>query len=117
MQQSALTKKLIFSTSVGILLVSGCARSVAVEPVKMGDAQLSCAQVLSEIQEAEKFKKAAEDNKGFTGTNTAAALLFLPGLVATYSDANAAIRAADERKAHLISLYNEKHCDQAPPPN
>lgn len=117
MKQSTLAKKFIFAASTGILLLSRCARSVAVERVKIGDTQLSCAQILSEIQEADKFKKAAEDNKGFTGTNTAAALLFWPGLVATYSDANAAIRAADERKAYLTNLYHEKHCGQEPSPN
>jgi len=117
MKQTTFTKQLVLSICAGVLLLPGCASSVAVERVKMDDVQLSCPQILSEIQEAEKFKKSAEDNKGFTGTNTAAALLFWPGLVATYSDANAAIRAADERKAHLTNLYHEKHCDQEPSPN
>jgi hypothetical protein len=96
-----------------VLLIAGCARSVAVERVKMGDAQLSCDQLLTEIQEAEKFRKAAEDKKGFTGTNTAAVVFFWPALFVTYSDANEAIRAADERKANLTKLYSEKKCDQS----
>jgi len=62
MQQSAL-KKFSISASVGILLVSGCARSVAVERVKMDDVQLARAQVLDEIQEAEKFRKTTKGNK------------------------------------------------------
>jgi hypothetical protein len=64
------------------------------------------------MQEADKFRKAAEDNKGVTGTNAAAVLLFWPALFVTYSDANEAIRAAAERKAHLTRLYWEKNCDQ-----
>jgi hypothetical protein len=76
------------------------------------DAQLTYAQILSEIQEAEKCRKAAEDNKGVTGTNAAAVLFFWPALIATYSDANAAIRAADDRKTNLIKMYNDKRCDQ-----
>jgi hypothetical protein len=110
-------KQFVLAASAGALLLSGCARSVAVERVKMGDAELSCAQLLSEIQEADKFRKAAEDKKGFTGTNTAAVLLFWPALFVTYSDANEAIRAADERKVNLTNLYHEKHCDQTPSPN
>ena len=81
----------------------------------MSDSQLPCAQILSEMQEADKFRHAAEDKKGVTGTNTAAVLLFWPALFVTYSDANEAIRAADERKAHLTNLYHEKHCDQELP--
>jgi quinolinate synthase len=106
-------KKAYVYVTMGALFMAGCARSVAVERVKMGDAQLSCSQLLSEIQEADKFRKAAEDNKGVTGTNTAAVLLFWPALFVTYSDANEAIRAADERKANLTKLYTERNCDQS----
>jgi hypothetical protein len=45
---------------------------------------------------------------GATGTNTAAALFFWPGLFVTYSDANAAIKAADERKEYLSDLRAKK---------
>ncbi|MBA3571680.1 MAG: hypothetical protein H0W34_06860 [Pyrinomonadaceae bacterium] len=95
-----------------ITAMAGCASSVAVERVKMGDAQLTCAQLLSEIQETDRFRKAAEENKDITGKN-AAAILVLPVFLANYSDANEAIRAADERKAHLIKLHSEKHCEQS----
>ncbi len=105
-------KKACVYVTIGALFMVGCARSVAVERVKMDDAQLSCAQLLSEIQEADKFRKAAEDNKGVTGTNAAAVLLFWPALFVTYSDANEAIRAADERKANLTKLYTERNCDR-----
>lgn len=107
--------KSLLAFSAGLFLMAGCARSVAVERVKMEDTQLTCAQLLSEIQEADRFRKAAEDNKGVTGTNAAAALLFRPALFVTYSDANEAIRAADERKAHLTKLYSEKSCGQSSP--
>jgi hypothetical protein len=105
-------KQFCLAVTLCALLLSGCARSVSVPPTKLGDAQLSCTQLRSEIEEAQKFRKAAEDNKGVTGTNVAAALFFLPGLVATYSDANDAIRAADDRVRNLTTLYNEKHCSQ-----
>jgi hypothetical protein len=112
MKKADPVKKFLLSASAGAVLLAGCTSSVAVRRVKMGDEQLSCAQLLGEIQEADKFRKAAEDNKGVTATNAAAALFFWPGLLMTYSDANEAIRAADERKANLTKLYNEKHCDQ-----
>lgn len=95
------------STGVGVLLLAGCARSVAVERVKMGDAQLACPQLLSELQKADKFRKDVEDNK-VTGANTAVVLLFWPALFMTDSDATEAFPAADERKADLTKLYSEK---------
>jgi hypothetical protein len=52
-------KKACVYVTMGALFMAGCARFVAVERVKMGDAQLSCSQLLSEIQEADKFRQAA----------------------------------------------------------
>lgn len=105
-------KKAYISTSLCALILTGCAHSVSVQPTKLGDAQLSCEQIRTEIADAEKFRKAAEDNKGVTGTNAAAVLLFWPALIATYSDANSAMRAADDRIRNLTNLYNEKKCGQ-----
>jgi hypothetical protein len=44
--------------------------------MKMGDTALDCNHIRAKIQEAEQFRKAAENNKGVTGTDTAAVLLF-----------------------------------------
>jgi hypothetical protein len=99
---------------VGALLLSGCAYSVAVERVQVRDHTLRCDQIRAELQEADRFRQAAEANKGVKAANTAAVLLFWPALITTYADANEAIRAADERKAHLIKLYDEKHCGSSP---
>ena len=96
--------------AAGLLLLSGCASSVSVEKVQAGDGAKSCEQLASAIQEAERFRKEAENKKGVTGTNTAAALLFWPGLLVTYSDANAAIKAADQRKEYLTELRVKKGC-------
>lgn len=96
--------------AAGLLLLSACASSVSVEKVQAGDGAKSCGQLASAIQEAERFRKEAEGKKGVTGTNTAAALLFWPGLLVTYSDANAAIKAADQRKEYLTDLRVKKGC-------
>lgn len=104
-----MTKRSVAAWSL-CLLVSACASSVAVERVKMGDVQLPCAELAREFQEADRFRKDAEGKKGATGTNVAAVIFFWPALFVTYGDANEAIRAADERKAHLTKLYSEKNC-------
>lgn len=96
--------------ALALLLLAGCASSVSVEKVQSGDDAKSCDQLASAIQDADKFRKDAEGKKGVTGTNTAAALLFWPGLLVTYSDANAAIKAADQRKEYLTALRARKGC-------
>ncbi len=96
-------------TTVSLLTV-GCVSSQKVDRVRVDDDQLSCKEIIEQIKEAEDYKKKAEANKGVTGTNVAAAVFFLPGLVSTYIDANDAIKAAEERKQHLVDVYREKKC-------
>lgn len=98
------------AAAAGLLLMTGCATSTSVEKVQTGDGAKTCEQLANSIQEADKFRKEAEGKKGVTGTNTAAALLFWPGLLVTYSDANAAIKAADQRKEYLTDLRTKKGC-------
>ena len=92
------------------LLVTACASPTVMEKQKVDDHQLSCAVIEAEIRETERFRRAAEDEKGFTATNTAAVLLFWPAMIATYSNVSDATKAADERKANLMNLYRNKQC-------
>ena len=72
---------------------------------------LNCQQLDLEMREADRFKMEAQKEKGMTGTNVAAALFFWPAMIGTYSNANQAIEAANERKANLVRLYEKKGCD------
>ena len=74
------------------------------------DANQHCESLKDEFKQAEKAKKDAEDVKGVTGTNTMAALFWLPGIIATYSNANEAIAAADTRMTRLTDLMDKKNC-------
>lgn len=60
--------------------------------------------------ETDQFEAKARKEKGVTGTNVAAALLFWPAMIATYQNANEAIEAAQKRKSKLTDLYNQKGC-------
>ena len=71
---------------------------------------MSCSQIKNEIYEAERFEDEARDEKGVTGTNVAAGLLFWPALLVTYSNAEDAIDAAQDRKKYLLKLADEKKC-------
>ena len=62
------------------------------------------------MEDADAFKRKAEGNKGANKDNVVAGVFFFPALVSTYLDANDAIKAAEDRKLHLMSIYNDKRC-------
>ncbi len=92
------------------LITVGCATSNKVDIIQRGDNKLSCAQLENEFQKLEKSKEEIESKKGVTGTNVAAAILWMPGLAYTYYDAGEATRLIAERKAHLTKIYNDNDC-------
>ena len=92
------------------ILMVGCATPTVVDTRKAGDAQLTCDQIKLEVAEAERFDKEARKERTVTGTNVAAALFFLPGLLGTYMNTDQAINAARERKDNLFKLAESKGC-------
>lgn len=100
-------KKLLLLCCVFIL--GACASPTVVQAVKSGDAGLTCAQLQNEYDDAEKFKKEANAEKGVTGGNVAR-VLFWPSIIGTYMNANQAIAAADNRQVHLANIMTQKQC-------
>jgi hypothetical protein len=90
--------------------IAGCSTPKVIETTRLSDKDLSCESLKEEYRYAEKAKKDAEDVKGVTGTNTAAAIFFPVGIIATYSNANEAIAAADTRMMRLSDLMDRKNC-------
>lgn len=103
-------KKIILSAMAIATVLSGCASPDVVEKTKITDQSLSCEQIRAEIDNCEKARKEAQSEKGFTGTNVAATLFFWPGLIATHMNVNDAVKALNERIAHLNALYTQKQC-------
>ena len=93
-----------------IALLSACASPEVVSERQVGDSALSCSEIKSELREADKFKDRARSEKGVTGTNVAAALFFWPAMLVTYSNAEEAIRAAEDRTDFLMDLADRKKC-------
>ena len=104
---NTLTRLLVLSC---VPLVAACANPEVVSERQAGDTSLSCEQISAEIEEASKFAERARDEKGVTGTNVAAGLLFWPALLVTYSNAEEAIDAAEDREDRLYQLADQKGC-------
>ena len=103
-------KKTMLYLLIAGFVLSGCATPHVVDEKQLSDEELSCAQLLDEIAEAKDFEEDARDEKGVTGTNTAAVLFFWPALFATYANVEEAIDAAEERQKHLKKIYKNKDC-------
>ncbi len=98
------------SLSVVVAVLAGCASPTVVQTIKPGDNGLTCAQLLNEFSDAERFRAEAEKEKTVTGGNVARALLFWPAILGTAANANEAISAANTRKVHLTNAMNQKGC-------
>lgn len=92
------------------LLLAGCANPDVVRVEQPKDYKLSCTELEREMDKTSRFKEEAQDERGVTGKNTAAVLLFWPALVGTYMNTDEAIDAAEDREAHLMAIYREKGC-------
>ena len=93
-----------------VTALAGCATPTVVETRKAGDSLLSCEQIKNEINEAERFEREARKERTVTGTNIAAAILFWPALLGTYSNTEQAINAARERKENMNKLAEKNDC-------
>ena len=100
----------IAATSLVLFSFYGCATSQKIQVVQPGDQNLSCTALMDEIRKLDQAKANIDSKKGVTGTNVAAALFWLPGLVYTYYDAGEASRLISDRRNALTSLYNGKSC-------
>jgi len=104
-----MNKTMLILTIVTLITV-GCATSNKVDIIQRGDNKLSCAQLDNEFKKLEKSEEEIDSKKGVTGTNVAAAILWVPGLAYTYYDAGEATRLIAERKAHLTTIHNDNDC-------
>jgi hypothetical protein len=89
--------------------LTACASPEVVDTKQMGN-KLSCMQFVAEIQEATELERKAQKEKGVTGTNVTAAVIFWPAIIGTYHNANEAIDAAKEHKEYLVELSTKKGC-------
>ncbi|MCA0370835.1 MAG: hypothetical protein LCH26_07010 [Proteobacteria bacterium] len=102
----------IIAATCALALLTGCACPDIVNTREIGDEQMSCEQLAQEIEKCKNAKKELDDEKGFTGKNTAAALFFWPALIATHSNVNDALKALNDRQDHLVNLHAKKCCPQ-----
>ncbi len=101
-------KNLTIALTAGLFLTA-CAgdKSVKVASLQKKDKNLSCSEVMLEINEADFYRKTAERNKG----PKVKSLLMPLGYISTYVNAEEAIGAAAARVDYLNRIYEILDCD------
>jgi hypothetical protein len=102
----------LFTILLTLFFITSCASPHKVTSKQTLDYELSCSELRSATQEAERYKDQADSEQGLTGTNTMSFLFWWPGLIATYINTTEAEKAADNRVVHLNGIYREKKCHQ-----
>ncbi|MDB2414342.1 hypothetical protein N9W34_01055 [Rickettsiales bacterium] len=105
----ALNKIILLGFS--IMLLGGCSTAGGeykkVQAMQRKDKNLSCKEVLLEMNEAEFYKQMAFKNKGPKLKN----ILMPLGYVSTYMDANEVIESANARVSYLDRIYEIMQCE------
>ncbi len=102
-------KTVTVMVAVALLSVSACAgkSTPKVASLQKKDKNLSCREVELEINEAEFYRKTAENNK-----NPSVKSLLMPlGYISTYVNAEDAAGAANARIDYLNRIYDILNCD------
>ena len=101
-------------TALAVILTAGflggCASPTVVESKQSNDRTMTCDSLKTSYNEAKDFEIKARKERGVTGTNIAAAILFWPAMLGTYKNTEDAIEAARDRQKHLETIAVEKKC-------
>jgi hypothetical protein len=101
-------RTLIFLLATSFLY--GCASPKVVATKQVGDENMNCVDLKKAYEEALDFENKARKEREITGTNVAAAVIFWPALLGTYSNSKDAIEAAKERANYLTKIAESKNC-------
>jgi hypothetical protein len=102
------SKTIFFAITTALLV--GCASPKVVSTKQAGDETMNCGDLKKAYDEALDFENKARKEREVTGTNVAAAIIFWPALLGTYSNSKDAIEAAKDRAAYLTKLAESKNC-------
>lgn len=100
----------VLTAALACVFSAGCASPTVVESKQANDRAMSCDALKTSYAEAKDFEVKARKERGVTGTNVAAAILFWPAMIGTYKNTEDAIEAAKDRQKHLEAIAAEKKC-------
>lgn len=99
------------AASAMLLATSACTTTEKVNVMQPGDQAMTCTQLKAEFAKLDTVKADADSDKGVNGANVAAVLLFWPAAAGNYLNARDAENLVNQRRTYLMTIYNEKNCD------
>ena len=106
-------KNLILSTFAVSILTSCGEQAEKIDPLRRGDKNLSCKEILLELNEAEFYRKQANEKKQLGIKSIVMPL----GYIDTYMSADEAVGAANSRVSYLNRIFEIKRCDEGDQPS
>lgn len=99
-----------FVVIAAAILLTACSgvKSAKVQSLQPTDKQLACADIKIEVNEAEFFKRKAEENRGLSFRN----VLMPHTYPSTYMSSSSATSAAQERIDYLKNIYEIRGCEK-----
>lgn len=106
-------RKIIMLSALSVVIVacggvSSDEASPKVKSLQKNDKNLSCREILLEMNEAQFYNKMAHKNRGVKLKN----VLMPLGYISTYMDSEDAIGAAQARVEYLDKIYEIMHCEE-----
>ncbi len=92
-------------------MMAACTTTEKVNVMQPGDRAMTCTQMKDEFARLDAIKADASSDKGVNAANVAAVLLFWPAAAGNYLNARDAENLVNQRRTHLMGIYNEKRCD------
>ena len=102
---------LIASAMCASVALGACTTTEKVNVMQPGDRMMTCTQLKDEFAKLDEIKRDGQSDQGVNGANVAAVLFFWPAAVGNYMSARDALQVAERRHTHLMTIYNEKRCD------
>ena len=93
-----------------VATVSACVSTQTVSRNQANDSTLSCDSIATRLGEVQAAKSYAKSNQGVSGANVAAALLFLPALIANNANTSSMIKSMEARELTLNGYYQSRQC-------
>ena len=94
-----------------IMLLGACTHTERVSVQQPGDRTMTCASLRAEFSKLDEIRRDGQSDQGVNAANVGAVLFFWPAAVGNYFTARDAIEIAERRREHLMTIYNEKNCD------
>ena len=103
---SKLLKILVLIVSCSVLSACTCTTPLVVTEIQRSDKNLTCKDIILEINESEHFKEKANREKGIGFGNALMPVCWL----SSYADTSKAVNAANARIAYLGNIYDVLDC-------